>query len=1070
MENFLNNAQNAKDCYYLLKTLRSIYPLMISVNLTKNTYRMIEYDTYLNKTADYDGVFDDLIAVGASTMHPDHQQMFIDTFCRENQLRLFGEGENEINLDCRQIDANGVYHWVHTQVLRVYEPDTDDVLQFTFSRPNDAIMELESKNTELEYLRNSQAGGYHRCQVAEGYPFIDISPRFCEIFGYTEDEIRTLFDNKYSNMVYPDDVEKMDSHIIDRLTIDGITSAHFSYRMRHKTKGWIWVKDSTELCKFGDDEFYQGIVLDITDEHDILESLVDKNRQLDIVMQSIPGGIVVSKINGDIVPEFISDEVAIAFGYTVEEFRDFISESMHKENSEKLLSERIDALKDGKYYSIQFPLRDKKGKRRYVAEYGKLHTDSNGENRLYSFLMDVTDEYEKTMLVQSQQRDLSQLETINVLAMDYSYVFFNDLDTGRTEMLSVSDKKVVEGLYGKKKLFPFTDTIETYAYKFVYKDDLKEFIEATSEVVVRKELSEHDDYVYYFRSVIEGEPKFRQVKFTRYNKKADTFQILVGFKDIDEQMRKEQEQKALLADALAQAEYANKAKSQFLNSMSHDIRTPMNAIMGYTALATTHIDNKERVLDYLTKVSHASSHLLSLINDVLDMSRIESGKMHIDEQEASLADIIHDIRSIIQSDIQARQLEFFVDIMDVTEEHIFCDKLRLNQVLLNLLSNAIKFTAPGGMISLRIIQKSISETGIVTYEFRVKDTGIGMSKKFLAEIFEPFTRARTSTASNIPGTGLGMAITKNIVDMLNGTIEIHSEEGKGTEFVVSLPFRLQSSPKKVEVITKLQGVRGMVVDDDINTCMSVSKMLRQIGMRSEWSMYGKEAVARANEAMEMGDPFHVYIIDWLMADMNGIETVRQIRKNVGEDVPIIILTAYDWADIEEEAREAGVTAFINKPLFLSDLRRVLSEACYDKVETEPSQDFTVDGCRILLTEDNELNQEIAYELLSDAGFEVDIAENGQVAINMLTDKAPGYYNLILMDVQMPIMDGYEATRTIRALENKDYAHIPIVAMTANAFKSDEQAAINAGMDGFVAKPVRIGEILNIITPLLNEGK
>ncbi len=1078
MDSALLNSQYFKDSANLLKTLKTIYPLIISANLTQNVYHMLEYDSYLNKTAGYDGSFDDLIAAGASTMHPDDRQLFIDTFCRESQLKAFSAGEKEINLDCRQIDRQGHYHWVHTQVVKVNDPDTDDILQYTFSRPNDEMKALEQKNAEANYLRRSQAGGYHRCEVAFGYPFIDISPRFCEIFGYTREEIKTLFDNKYLNMVHPEDKEKLTYAISDELSHDGKTSAQVAYRMSHKDRGWIWVKDNTELCVFDGIEFYQGTVLDITEEHKILEELLDKTHQLDIIINSIPGGIIVSNIDNGFELEYISPEIGKSFGFSQKDLDGLVNDALKTakdpkapSNSRNFLNNRMDSIKEKGTYNIQYDIHAKDGSLKHVAEFGKLHTDRNGQRHLYTFIMDITSEYEKAQLVEDQKRNLDLLETINVLSMDYSYIFFNDMDTDYTQMLTTSDSDYVFQLYDMEKTtFNYTETVEIYAKHIVHPDDFNDFREATKEETVRRELTEHDDYTYYYRILVNGELGYRQIKFARYNRQEKTFQILVGFKNVDEQMRREQEQKALLSDALAQAEYANKAKSQFLNNMSHDIRTPMNAIMGYNALATTHIDDKERVLDYLTKVSHASNHLLSLINDVLDMSRIESGKMNIDEQEANLADIIHDIRSIIQSDIQSKRLEFFVDIMDVTEEHIFCDKLRLNQILLNLLSNAIKFTAPGGLVSLRIIQKSVSETGVVTYEFHVKDTGIGMSQSFMEHIFEPFTREHTTTVSSVPGTGLGMAITKNIVDMLGGKITVTSEENKGTEFVVSLPFRLHSSPTKVDVIVDLDGVRGIVVDDDLNTCMSVSKMLRQIGMRSEWSMYGKEAVARAKEAMEMGDPFHVYIIDWLMADMNGIETARQIRRTVGDDIPIIILTAYDWADIEDEAREAGVTAFINKPLFLSDLHRVLSETCTERnqVEEESPAKAEKRNIRILLAEDNELNQEIACELLKDAGFEIEVASNGKIAVDMLKASQPDYYKLILMDIQMPVMDGYQAATEIRKLKDKSLANIPIVAMTANAFKSDEKLAFEAGMNGHVAKPVDINKLLDVVMPLINE--
>ena len=521
-----------------------------------------------------------------------------------------------------------------------------------------------------------------------------------------------------------------------------------------------------------------------------------------------------------------------------------------------------------------------------------------------------------------------------------------------------------------------------------------------------------------------------------------------------------------LSEAVRAAETANKAKSTFLSNMSHDIRTPMNAIIGFTTLAVSNIDDKKRVRDYLGKILSSSNHLLSLINDILDMSRIESGKIHLEETEVSLSDVLHDLKTIISGQIHAKQLELYMDAMDVTNEDVYCDKTRLNQVLLNLLSNAVKFTPAGGTVSVRIRQYPGTVKGSELYEIRVKDNGIGMSQEFVQKIFSPFERERTSTVSRIQGTGLGMAITKNIVNMMGGTIEVLTEQGKGTEFIVRLPFRIQSKHQRIEKIAELEGLKALVVDDDFNTCDSVTKMLVKVGMRSEWTLSGKEAVLRARQSMEMGDAFHAYIIDWRLPDMNGIEVTRQIRS-LGDDTPIIILTAYDWSDIEVEARAAGVTAFCAKPMFMSDIRDTLMTAIGQKqAEAEtailPTAGSDFRGRYILLVEDNELNSEIAAEILNEYGFLVDTAENGAEAVEKVKNSKPGNYDLVLMDVQMPVMNGYEATKQIRALDNPALAGITILAMTANAFDEDKKKALECGMDGFLSKPIVIEELISIL--------
>ena len=517
------------------------------------------------------------------------------------------------------------------------------------------------------------------------------------------------------------------------------------------------------------------------------------------------------------------------------------------------------------------------------------------------------------------------------------------------------------------------------------------------------------------------------------------------------------------------ADYANQAKSQFLSNMSHDIRTPMNAIVGFTSLAIAHIDDDKMVLrDYLEKISVSSEHLLSLINDVLDMSRIESGKIQIQEVECSLPNLAHGLRSILQSSIASKNLDFFIDTVDVEHEMIICDKLRVNQILINIASNAVKYTNSGGKIKVKISETEGAPEGYADFAFSVADTGIGMSEEFLKTIFEPFTRETNSTVNKIEGTGLGMAITKNIVDMMGGTISVTSTLGVGSEFVVRFRFRTIENEEELTVIPELDGFRALVADDNMDTCGSVAKMLRSAGLRAEWTTLGKEVVFRTKMAMEENDPFKVYIIDWLMPDMNGIEVVRRVRSEIGDEIPIIILTAYDWHDIEKEAREAGVTAFCSKPLFRSQLYQALKNV-EDATAKEPVPETSPEqfkGKRVLIVDDVELNREIAVAVIEDAGMQVETAENGQEAVEMLAGSVEGYYDIVLMDVMMPIMNGYEAAQEIRKLENRKLADIPIIAMTANAFEEDRIAALKAGMDDHLAKPIQLEKLYEIMLKYL----
>ena len=531
------------------------------------------------------------------------------------------------------------------------------------------------------------------------------------------------------------------------------------------------------------------------------------------------------------------------------------------------------------------------------------------------------------------------------------------------------------------------------------------------------------------------------------------------FKELDLRRQLEKKQSEL-KDALNMAQAASRAKTTFLSNMSHDIRTPMNAIVGFTGLAASHIDDRERVRDYLATIAQSSEHLLALINDVLDMSRIESGKMTLSEKPESLAEILHALRDIVQADLQAKHHTFFIDTTNIRDEFVYCDKMRLNQVLLNLVSNAIKYTPPGGTISLLIAQKPTKKSGRGSFEIRCRDNGIGMSEEFVRTIFEPFTRETTSTVSGIQGTGLGMAITKNIVEMMGGRVSVTSKQGEGTEFVVLLEFRLAENKTAETKIPELNELRSLVVDDDETACRSTVEMLRDIGMRGEWCVSGEEAIDRAEEAIRQGDRFKVYIVDWHMPGMSGLETVRGIRKLAGEDAYILILTAYDWVDIENEAKEVGVSGFVPKPLFPSDLRKALAQACGKAIPDRPDRkapSVSFAGKKILMVDDSKLNLKVGVLLLQEQGMIVDTAANGQIAVDMIREKGVDAYDFILMDVQMPVMNGYEATAVLRKLPGGE--KLKIVAFSANAFEEDREKSLKAGMNGHISKPLKIEELL-----------
>ncbi len=603
---------------------------------------------------------------------------------------------------------------------------------------------------------------------------------------------------------------------------------------------------------------------------------------------------------------------------------------------------------------------------------------------------------------------------------------------------------------------------------FVLRESLEDYSSTVNVEYLKERFRQGDKEVvaeFWGKDSADGQICVRQSFIMTQDDDTGDIIAMVLSKEITGQVRKQREQTQALQDALMQAQHANRAKTTFLSNMSHDIRTPMNAIIGFTTIAVSHIDNKEQVKDCLQKVLSSSNHLLSLINDILDMSRIESGKVQIKEQECNISELMHNLVNIIQPQVKAKQLELFIDTFEVANEDVVADALKLNQVFINLLSNAVKYTPAGGTITFRIMQKTTFRHGYGDYIFIIKDNGIGMSKEFVEHIFEPFEREVTTTQSGIQGTGLGMAITKNIVEMMGGVISVESEMGKGSTFTVELSLKLQDVEKNAEQIKELHGLRALVVDDDFHVCDSVNKMLKQIGLRSEWTTSGREAVYRAQMAREEGDSYHTYIIDWQMPEISGVETARRIRSAVGEEAPIIILTAYDWTDIEEEAKEAGVTAFCAKPLFMSDLKSALLAANNltdkeDKAAAWTLADFS--GKRILLVEDIELNREIAEVILTETGFLVETAPDGTDAVAMVRDSEEYYYDAVLMDVQMPIMNGYEATRTIRNLPRKDVKNLPIIAMTANALEEDKEAALKNGMNAHIAKPLDVDVFIEVL--------
>ncbi len=689
--------------------------------------------------------------------------------------------------------------------------------------------------------------------------------------------------------------------------------------------------------------------------------------------------------------------------------------------------------------------------------------DSQGNpDKTYAVIQNISKLKMQEAEYHNSKQTLSSI--ITALGKIYMFNYFIDMET--MEFTEIQGIDYITALLGTEgdvvhAFQVFTDTLIDDSSK----EDFRAFVHMAS---LSERLGARQNISLEYLSRKMG---WCRASFIVVNRDWTGIPLQVEFvvENISTERKKELEAKEALEKAYTAANKANASKSAFLNNMSHDIRTPLNAIIGFSTIAQSHINNPERVQDCISKIITSSRHLLSIINEVLDMSRIESGKIRIQEQETNLPTILHDFINMIHEQVRIKGLNLFINTSDLAHENVYADESRLQRALLNIIGNAVKFTPGGGSISIRLWEKPQTDQQHGNYVISVKDTGIGISPDFLPHVFEPFERERTSTVSKVDGTGLGMAITKQVIEMMGGKISVESVQGQGAEFTLEIPLRLSEKALTDPRIEKLAGLHAMVVDDDYNVCNSVSKMLSKIGMEPEWTMSGREAILHTQSALEMGKQFSAYMIDWKIPDMSGIEVVRQLRELAGDQIPIYLLTAYDFSDMEADAKRAGATAIFQKPLFLSQLRTALLESLEEQPEvpengSAPYVDLS--GKHILLVEDNELNQEIAVDVLTEAGFLVDTADDGSIAVEKIARAQEWTYDAVLMDIQMPVMDGYEATRTIRAMPNNWTKRLPILALTANAFEEDRKKALEAGMNDHLAKPIDIDKLFHTLEAVL----
>lgn len=831
------------------------------------------------------------------------------------------------------------------------------------------------------------------------------------------------------------------------------------FRFRKKTGEYCWYHVVGRPVITSGKKTIFGTIVDITNEHENIE----KNYEIVKILAADYFSVYYVNIKTDTFTIYSMNEVA------EREFGGIFRAEKHFSQAYRMYMEKLTLKNDidrilqaSSYENIKEELKDKKS---FSLMY-RIKYKNNIRYREVTYIRpnNLTEELTNIIVVvSSDDKQIINRFINNKLQEDYQAIYMLNLFDDTITPIVESNAYIV---FGDKEKHTCSTAINSFANQILDDEHKKQWLLFSDINYLYKYLDREDRREYVF---FTANNKWKRAVFHVVLRSHDDKPELVAllFSDADTEITRQLESQQALERALFLANSANRAKTIFLNNMSHDIRTPMNAIIGYAGLAASHIDNKTLLQNHLSKILQSSEHLLDLINDVLDMSRIESGKLSIKERQDNLSKIIHTVRNIVQADIDSKEIDFSINSVDVNDEDIICDKLRLNQVLLNVLSNAVKYTPFGGAISLKVTEKKILANGFAIYEFVIKDNGIGMSKDFLATIFDPFTRGSSITVSNVQGTGLGMTITKKIVDLMGGTINIDSAENKGTEVRITFKFKLASEHKKIKKIVGFENIRALIVNSDENACINIQKTLKKVGLRSEWCTSSQEVIFKTESAIMDNDIFYIYIIDWLLPNINGIELTKKIREITEKKNPIIILTAYDWSKIEEKAKRAGVTYFITKPIFPSDLYTVLlncnKTTFFDKLKFV---DYDFGGKRILLVEDNDFNIEIAKEILEENGFIIDVAKDGKIAVEKMKKAKENTYNLILMDIQMPVMDGYEATRQIRALKNKKIANIPILAMTANAFEEDKKMAIEAGMNDHIAKPINIDKMNRILSKYL----
>lgn len=1001
--------------------------------------RMLDHLGY-DDEADF---VDDIDGMIINCMHPDDREAV------DESVDVQMEARGEYSIEYRMKKKDGSYIWVQDVGRRMKAENGKPAI-------TSVCMDITARKQaqeELLSLYNNIPGAVFRCRFDEELTIIEANDGLYEFIGYTREEFAAM-GNKMSAVISPDGLAGLADEIKKQLQIGN--TIHKEQCLICKGGNTKWISLKAQLFLEGGEPYFYCVFVDITDEkklQDRVRDLYEKElayfAELASAEGSIQGRINVTKNKlesylasansqiahvGDTYDETVENFAASSVD---QEYGDMIRNTLNREN---VLAAYAAGKED--YYFDNFRWRGDGGMFWGSTSFRFYLNPETDDVIVFFYTFDMT------------QQKLQEQLLNRIAELDYDIIMDIDILNDTYQVISFDDKSYDD----IPQQGNFREDLEQLTVLHMEESVRREYLEKLDYEYMKRQLDKQD--IYTFVAEIKNKYGVTQVKrFQVFYINKDLGRVCMARTDVTDVVRQEQRQKEELSAALAAAEQANAAKSDFLSRMSHEIRTPMNAIIGMSTIAAKSIGDEDQVMECISKIGISSRFLLALINDILDMSRIESGKMLLKSEKIFTEEFLNGINSICYAQAEAKHVDYECIVDPQLDDCYIGDSMKLQQVLINILSNAIKFTGEGGKVTFSAAHHKKMKNDAVL-RFVVNDTGVGMSEEFIPNIFKPFVQESTGTTAVYGGTGLGLAISKNIVDMMDGQISVRSVKGIGSEFTVDVKLGITEEAKErcsqYHVYSSFKHLRTLVVDDDVAVCRSAVGILEDMGMKADWVDSGCKAVERVEYLWNIGQHYDIILLDWKMPVMDGIETARHIRRIAGPDVTIIIMTAYDWISIEHEAKMAGVNLLISKPMLKSTLisafSRVLGKR-EEEVQQEQEREYDFSGKRVLLAEDNMINTEVAMLILKDKGFQVDTAENGLVAVERFKQAEPGYYDAILMDIRMPLMDGLTAAANIRGLDKSDAGTIPIIAMTANAFDDDIDKSRSAGMNAHLAKPI-----------------